>query len=237
MKRILSFGGGLQTTAMVILAEQGKLLIDEAIFADTGCEKPETYWYIDSYVKPLLEKLGIPFKVTQSHLGGLYEYCKEKGIILSVRKRWCTDKFKIRPLKKAVKKEDLVLVGFSADEISRVKEQYSSLGRQFPLIEMGITGADCHEIISEFGWPVPVKSACYICIYQRWNLWNWLKLRHPDLLRKAVELELLSYVKRPQDRYKYGLFGGKPLWKFEEGIQYEFGVLGDYSCYSGHCGH
>ncbi len=70
MKRILSFGGGLQTTALAIMVAKGELEIDEAVFADTGCEKPETYWYIENYIKPLFLKLHIPFTVVQSKLGG-----------------------------------------------------------------------------------------------------------------------------------------------------------------------
>ncbi len=58
---ILSFGGGLQTTTLAILVAQGKVKIDYAIFADTGCEKPETYDYLEDYTKPLFESIGIPF--------------------------------------------------------------------------------------------------------------------------------------------------------------------------------
>lgn len=232
MKKILSFGGGLQTTAMVVLYAEGKLEIDRAIFADTGCEKPETYWYIENYIKQV-----IPLEVVQSHLGGLYEYCISIKRIPSPRFRWCTDKFKVRPLKKATKKDDLVMVGFSADEVKRVKEQYGALGREFPLIEMGITSGDCVRIIQNYGWPTPVKSACFICPYQRWSNWNWLKVLHPELIQKAVELEELSYEIRPQDRDNFGLFGGKPLWKYAEGQQIEMPILEDYSCWSGYCSH
>lgn len=235
-KTILSFGGGLQTSALIILVAEGKIDIDEVLFSDTGCEKPETYWYIENYIKPLCSELGLPFITVQSKLGGLYEYCQEIKRIPSPIYRWCTDKFKVRPLRKYIKKGDNVLVGFSADESHRVKEQYGKLGRQFPLIEMGITGADCTRIIQDYGWPVPVKSACYICPYQRWNLWNWLKANHPELMQRAVDLELLSYEKRPQDRDTFGLFGGKPLWKFQNGIQAEFGFPAEYTCWSGSCG-
>lgn len=230
--KVLSFGGGLQTVAMIVLHAQGKLPIDRVIFADTGCEKPETYWYMENYIKPIIQ-----IDTVQSHLGGMFEYCENIKRIPSPIYRWCTDKFKVRPLRKAVGKDDLVMVGFAADEAKRVKEQYGKLGRQFPLIEMGITSADCNRIIQDYGWPVPLKSACYICPYQRWNNWNWLKANHPDLLQKAVDLELLSYEIRPQDRENFGLFGGKPLWKYAEGIQYEFGFPEEYSCWSGHCSH
>ena len=57
----LSFGAGVQTTAMLIMLAQGKIHADAVIFADTGAEHPETYDYIERYDKPLCEKMGIPF--------------------------------------------------------------------------------------------------------------------------------------------------------------------------------
>ena len=72
MKRILSFGGGLQTTALAIMVAKGELEVDEVVFANTGAEKPETYWYMENYIKPIL---SIPFVEVKSHLGTLYDYC------------------------------------------------------------------------------------------------------------------------------------------------------------------
>ncbi len=77
MKRILSFGAGLQTTAMAIMVAKGELQIDEAVFADTGAEKPETYWYMENYIKPLFLSLDIPFITLETHLGSLYDHCWE----------------------------------------------------------------------------------------------------------------------------------------------------------------
>ncbi len=45
---VLSFGGGVNTAAILALAYRGKLQIDYAIFADTGCEIPETYDWIEN---------------------------------------------------------------------------------------------------------------------------------------------------------------------------------------------
>ncbi len=231
--KILSFGGGLQTTAIVILAFQGKIEFDEVIFADTCCEKPETYNYIENYIKPILK---VPFKIVTSHHGNMYDWYFGLKQIPSVRFRMCTDVFKVRPMKKNTSKDDEILIGVSADESHRVGEQ-SHQNRKFPLIELGITRLGCNDIIRDFGWPIPIKSACYICPFQRWNIWNWLKLHHPELFQRAVDLESNSYKRRPQDRETFGLFGGKPLWKFQQGIQYEFGFPEEYSCWSGHCGH
>ena len=67
MKTFLSFGAGVQTTAMLILVSKGEIEVDAVIFADTGAEHPETYGYIEKYDKPLCEKIGIPFMTVRMH--------------------------------------------------------------------------------------------------------------------------------------------------------------------------
>lgn len=66
--KILSHGGGLQTTALVVLRLQKRVYFDHVIFSDTGGEKPETYWYIDNHIKPLLLKVGVPFEIVKSEV-------------------------------------------------------------------------------------------------------------------------------------------------------------------------
>lgn len=232
MKKILSFGGGLQTTAMAILVVQGKLEIDEAVFADTGAEKPETYWYMEYYIKQLLDVRILP-----SENGGLKAYCEKYRIIPSVVDKWCTRIFKVERLN-AYCGDAIQLIGFSTDEIRR-SENPKLVGKQFPLIEMGISSSDCVRIIQDYGFPVPLKSSCYFCASQRMTEWNWLKIQHPDLFQDALRLESLLYERKPEYRERTGLLMGQPLWKHAEGVQYEIPMLSEeeYSCWSGHCGH
>jgi len=235
MKTVLSFGAGVQTTAMAILVAQGQIQVDEVAFADTYAEKPETYWYMDNYTKPLFESLDIPFTTVK---GDLIEYCKRYKIVPSVVYRWCSDKAKIRPMKKHYDKDTTtLLIGFSIDEAHRANRVNDGLERQFPLIELGIGYNDCEQIIRDYGWPRPLRSSCYFCPFQPWLEWNWLKREHPELIKKCLEMEELLYSRRPSDRYKTGVFGGKPLWRWVEGEQLEWQFPGEYSCYSGDCGH
>lgn len=243
MKTVLSFGGGLQTTAMAIMVGRGDLKVDAALFSDTGAERPETYWYIDAYVRPLLESVGVPLIVVPGmHQGQyLYERCIRYRIMpdFTNRFRWCTDKHKVTPLRKFLKGEPYVmLIGFSADEAHRAHKDVHSKGdKEFPLIDRNITASQCVSIIADYGWPRPLKSSCFFCPFQRQNEWNWLKGKHPDLFQKALELEAAVYERRPDFRDNIGLYGGKPLWWFAKGQQAEFGFPEEYSCWSGFCGH
>ncbi len=236
---ILRFGGGVQTTALAILVAQGKVKVDAVVFADTGAEKPETYWYIEAYIKPLFKEAGIPFTIVPGTQQGrnLPQQCEKYRAIPSVVKgfRWCTAKHKVVPMDKVTPKGAVRLIGFSIDEIERSKSIKGEAA--YPLAEMNLTGADCRQIITSYGWPVPVKSSCFFCPFQRWPEWNWLKSRHPELMDKALAMEARFYDRRPDLRETRGLFGGAPLWKYAQGIQMEMPILKEYSCWSGACGH
>jgi len=238
MKRILSFGGGVQTTALAILIAEKELNVDAVVFADTKGEKPETYDYMNNITIPLLEKAGIPFHwlTNQSKYdgGSLYDYSWNHQFLPAMPTRQCSDHFKARVINRAFPKTQK-LIGFSNDEIKR-SENPVHKGAGFPLLDKNMSGMDCLRLISNYGYPTPTKSSCFFCPFQRPYEWNWMKQKHPELFQKALDLEARMYEKHPRKRHLYGLFGGKPLWKFAEGIQQSFDIT-ENSCWSGHCGH
>lgn len=242
MIRVLSFGAGVQTTALAILVIQGKLKVDVVVFADTGVEKPETYWYMESYTKPEFEKAHVPFEVIRNDRPGyeatLYDYYWSRRDLPSVQWRRCTDHYKLRPMKRRYRKDVHMLIGFSIDEIERTNRPRTLWATEsYPLIEMGLSASDCHFIINDFGWPIPLKSSCYICPFQPVIEWNWLKMNQPALFLKALALEEHYYERRPTKRNEFGLLRGTPLWKLRQGVQPEMLIPGEYSCWSGACGH
>ena len=238
MEKILAFGAGLQTTALAILIAERKLGVDAVIFADTGGEKPETYYYLENYIEPLFASINVPFIKVRKSEENLYDYCWRRQDIPSIKWRWCTDRWKVRPIHKVVGKA-VQLIGFSTDEAHRAQREFKRIKvtREFPLIEMGLSASDCHRIISEYGWPRPVKSSCFFCSFSRMAEWFWLKSTHPDLFQKALELEENWYKKRPQSRDKAGLLQGKSIKRLAQGEQIYLPFDAEYSCYFGYCGH
>jgi 3'-phosphoadenosine 5'-phosphosulfate sulfotransferase (PAPS reductase)/FAD synthetase len=241
MDRILSFGAGVQTTALAIMLYERKFQVDAVVFADTGAEKPETYNYLKSYTEPLLSAVNIPFITVKttipSEKGNLYDFLWSRKDLPSIRQRRCTDHFKIRPIRKLIGKNCIQLIGFSADEINRAEKAKDKEHKCFPLIDMGMKSNDSRDLISQFGWPVPLKSSCYFCIYQPFVEWNWLKNNHPDLFQKALDLEANYHSRTPQMRNSFGLLRGTPLWRVKDGLQPEMLVPGEMSCWEGYCSH
>ena len=65
-RRVLSFGGGIQTTALALMLERGVLenapAPDVAIFADTGAEPPHVYETLDW----LRERISYPLRIERA---------------------------------------------------------------------------------------------------------------------------------------------------------------------------
>jgi len=241
MNRILSFGAGVQTTALAILVAEKKLAVDAVVFADTGCEKPETYYYMEDYTKPMLKDAGVEFITVRneqpSRYGGLYEQSWHCSTIPFVSRRQCTTDFKIDPIYKTVGKNCIQLIGFSADESGRAVTIPDKIHKAYPLIEMGLSVFECRHIITNMGFPMPLKSSCYICPLQSFTEWNWLKNNHPELFEKALDLEERYYQRKPSMRNRHGLLNGTGLWRMKDGLQPEMLADGQKSCWSGYCSH
>jgi hypothetical protein len=189
---VLSFGGGVNSMALAIHLVRSNHHIDEAIFADTGAEVPETYAYMD-VARRYLEDHGIPLRVVQKPGPDLLATCKNRAVFPSAIWRWSTRDFKVRPIRKHYRTLHRPIVQYLAiayDELERMRDSDdSSITNEYPLVDKRITREGCIRLIEDAGLPVPVKSGCWFCPFNNAERWRWLHDTHPDLYSKAVELE------------------------------------------------
>lgn len=218
METWISYGGGVQTFGMLVMAKNGDLpfQIDGCIFSDTMAEFPETYEHIETHAKTICEEMGIPF-VKVCLEPGIIEGYKEKNALPLPGFRSCTGNYKVRPIKtffrerfaneiKNNRGEAVVrcLIGISTDEASRVvpREQQKPkyMENLFPFIDLDMSRKDIITYIEESGYPVPRKSGCFMCPYG--NLKGFVNLRvgYPDLFQIAVEMEERYFKARPERR-------------------------------------
>tara|TARA_Y100000310_G_C20379079_1_gene667177 strand:- start:59 stop:730 length:672 start_codon:yes stop_codon:yes gene_type:complete len=191
MLKIACFGCGVNSVAGLL--KYGLDAYDEIIFADTGSEKPETY----SYLNWIIKDKKWPITIIDDHYGkSLYDYYFEKKTYPSKVFRTCTSKFKINPLrrylrKKYGKKETFEMtVYISHEEFHRMKTsdvKYQKLN--YPLVYDKIDRNDCLKIIQDAGYKIPIKSGCYMCPFSKKADWSELKVKHPDLFDKSLQLE------------------------------------------------
>ncbi len=194
MKNIVSFGAGQNSTAMIIMMKNKGMVIDEIIFAETGNEMPETYIFLKEFLR-WCKKSKILFTQVQSELGDLKEYYEKRNIIPYRMFRSCTDKFKVRPIYKYLKKkygsEKLnIFMGIASDEKHRAKlKPRKNVIYSYPLIKWDIDREKCIKIIKKEGLSVPVKSGCYFCPFQTKKVWIDLYKNHPNLFKESIEFE------------------------------------------------
>ncbi len=201
MLTYLSYGAGVNTTAVLDLHDVMEN-VDLVVFADTGAEKPETYAYIEKYVKPYIKDIGKEFIVVKGSeringrdITNLYEACYLWRMIPTRKLRFCTDKFKIKPIQKYFEdnytgEQIRAVIGIAYDESYRINNQkWKSHETLYPLVERKITRNGCINIIKEVGWGIPPRSSCFFCPFQSSKEWLWLKNTHPELWQKAIALE------------------------------------------------
>lgn len=215
--KVLSLGAGVNSTAMLLQFHEN---IDAVLFADTGAERPETYKYLETYLIPFCEKQSIPFTKVMSKEGMLQNYCIKYHIIPLRMYRWCTDRFKRKPMEKWAKEtygntEIEWLIGIDYGELHRMRTSgRKNMTYCYPLVDAHIDRAGCERIITEHDFPIPIKSGCYFCPFQRKDQWLNLLKEHPNLYSRAIALEKQgkSYPK------KGGILFTVPLERMRQGI-------------------
>lgn len=215
--RIFSYGGGVQSTAVLVLASQGKVQYDHFLFANVGedSEHPDTLEYFRDVAMPFAEKHGLDLQEVRKYRKGEIEtvrsriFSTRKSVPLPMRlnsgapgRRSCTLDFKIRVIDRWARDNRngnnffTVGLGISTDEIHRAKyrppdEVYKGLIKEleYPLIDLRISRSDCQKIIATAGIEVPPPSACYFCPFHNDTEWHRLRQNKPDLFFDAVKIE------------------------------------------------
>lgn len=196
--RPLSYGGGVNSTALVILlASEG--WHGPIVFSDTGTEWPETMAYIEMFGGWLREReleltvLGSEWRRSKEAMT-LIDYCEHYRVTPFPGTRWCTSRWKVEPLHKwcAENGHDPtdMLIGISAEEWHRQPE------KERPLVDRGIDRNGCARIIRDAGLEVPRKSGCWICPFQTPRQWRELWQVHPDLFERVAALEEAATERR-----------------------------------------
>lgn len=188
---VLSLGAGVNSTALLHVLLDEQMPLDEVVLADTGAEKPETYEYIEKWIKPFLAEKGVPYTVVKPKTQ-LIERCLHGHKVPDRHFRWSTRDMKINPIKKYLKprKPVHVYLGICYDEIHRVKDsRIDWITNSWPLVDKRITRQDCVDILRRKGWEIPVKSGCFFCPFQGKKDWFWLWKTHPDLFELSKKIE------------------------------------------------
>lgn len=205
--RVVSFGAGVNSTAMILgMYERGERP-DLILFADTGGEKPETYQHIN-VIQQWCRRHDMPDITVISYNSPkhstLEEECWNNETLPSKAFGFsgCSVKWKRQPMDKYLLMHSSCqkvweqgqkvqrLIGIHLGEYRRGKiaddQRYTY---RYPLREWGWKQRDCEDAIKRHGFKRPVKSACFFCPAMKKFEVLWLAYEHPDLFHRAIEME------------------------------------------------
>ena len=222
--RVISYGGGVQSTAMCVLAIEGKMApVDAALFANVGddSEHPATLVYVRDVAMPYFAGHGLSIHELHKRnkdgqiitLMARLTKAGSRSLPIPVRMsetgapgtRSCTHDHKIAVVAKWLRERGAtrknkaeVCIGISWDEIQRLGNKklkpYETV--TYPLIDLRLTRTDCQRIIKRAGLPLPPKSSCYFCPFHRPSAWARMRRDEPELFDKSAALETLLNERR-----------------------------------------
>jgi len=210
MKHIVSFSGGKDSTAMLLLMIEKKMPIDEIIFCDTGKEFPAMYDHIQEVEKYIGRKITIiRSEKSFEYYIGEYQIKDKKSKNYNQlglgwpghNFRWCTGNMKVHIMNRYFKGiKHVRYVGLAYDEVSRMQRTHNkNKNFKYPLIDFEVTekmalaycyskGFRWNELYEKFS-----RVSCYCCPLQPLSELYTLYKDFPELWADMVEMDAMSY--------------------------------------------
>ena len=207
--RVVSHGGGVQTTALLVLAATGRINYRTFVFANVGddSEDPLTLRYLREIAQPYAKEHDIEIHEIARPGDTLFQrlVSDRRSVDIPVRmangapgNRNCTAEYKIKVVGRWLKANGAtpqakatLAVGISKDELHRVNTRkampYEDI--TYPLLDLRMSRADCAQVIRDAGLPVPPKSSCWFCPFHTPQQWSDMRRDREPVFIAAAWLE------------------------------------------------
>ncbi|MEU4626654.1 hypothetical protein AB0G04_42555 [Actinoplanes sp. NPDC023801] len=214
--RFLSLGAGIQSSALLLLAVQGRIpTFDAAIFSDTGWEPATVYTHLRR-LERLASAAGIPVvrvcsgNIRDDALDPQHRFASMPLFTLGpngeegMARRQCTSEYKIRPIKAEVRRRlghphpmrvptgvyAQMAIGISVDEVHRARDaDVAYMRNTFPLLDLQWRREDCSAFLTEHGLADTPRSACLGCPFHTDLEWARLRAEDPTGWADAVAFD------------------------------------------------
>lgn len=201
-----SLGWGVQSFVLAAMSALGELpRIDVAIHSDTQHERASTYAFAVQWM-PWLEERGVKVvTVTNTLRGGTEVVIGGNETPIPARTlnngsegrmhRQCTNTWKIQPIRRYLQEHRNgqpveLWLGISKDEFQRAKDaDVAYITHRFPLLELGMSRADCLAWLAARNLPAPSKSSCVFCPFLNKRAWEEMKRQGGADWQHAVEVD------------------------------------------------
>lgn len=221
MKRVLSFGGGVDSSAILAyhLFEEN-LNIDHVVFADTGAESADTYRNVE-FFRELCEHYDLPFTVVRKDGETLTEWVTRLGIVpvMAGGSHVCSKKFKGDVIQKWVRdaypdEQITFLIGIEKNEGHRTarftKPASDTNEYEYPLVDMGWDRAACVAYLDRREIEVG-KSSCVYCPFMSEE--EISEMRFDPEAWQTIKLVEQRFAEESSKKHQAWIDAGKPLNK------------------------
>lgn len=260
--RTVSYGGGVQSTALLVLAAQRRIDYPLFLFANVGddSENPDTLAYVRDVAMPYAAGHGIELVELRRILRDGTERTlleeitgQDRSIPIPARmgaggfgRKKCTERFKIAVVRRELRRRGAspdnpatVAIGISTDEIERAgageahDPRDPTRLRAYPLLDLGISRRDCRRIITDAGLPIPPKSACVFCPLHDREAWRRIR-RNPDQWATAIHVD--GVIRERSVRIGRGPMGlVSPTVQLADAVDDQLSMFDEDGCDSGWC--
>lgn len=208
---VVSFGAGVNSTAMLLEMKNRGIRPDLILFADTGGEKPETYEHLEK-MKRWCKQAEFPeitvvrYEPKRVAYRTLEEECLTNETLpsLAFGIKSCSIKWKVAPQHRYLEswsrnngsfEKIKIAIGLDAGPADR-RRTYATTTSDikryeywYPLQDWRHDREACVNIIRHEGIAVPPKSSCFFCPAMKKREILELKEKNPDLYQRALRLE------------------------------------------------
>ena len=198
MKQVLSFGAGVQSTALLLMSCKGLLpKLDAAIFADVGWEPQKVYDHLE-WCKIEAKKHGIPIHVVRGTEDGMrldvlnnitredggrapvlpYFTATIEGKREGISNRHCTVDYKIVPLQNFIKREIMQFKPHARLPKQPVVQQW--IGISFDEATRAKPHREnwCEHVFPFLNWGLDSPTGKP---WRRYQIINWLEKNYPEI--------------------------------------------------------
>jgi len=165
-------------------------------YCDTGSEHPDNVRFREDVARWLGVKVWV---IRSTKYTDIWDVFSKRRFLNSPAGALCTVELKKVPRFRFQQPDDIQVFGYTAGEESRAerfKAANFDVEMRTPLIERGLTKADCHAVIREAGIRVPemyrlgyVNNNCIGCVKGGAGYWNKIRRDFPDVFDRMAKQE------------------------------------------------
>jgi hypothetical protein len=192
-----SCGAASAVAAKLVLGEQGHGNV-EIVYTYTGSEHPDNA----RFIRDAAAWFGHEVHTVKSHrYEDTWQVWEDTRYLVGPTGARCTGELKKKPRFAFQRPDDVQVFGFTADpreilRADRFREQNPEVDLRTPLIERGVTKADCLGVLDAVGIRLPAmyllgyrNNNCIGCVKGGMGYWNKIRRDFPDVFARMAQLE------------------------------------------------